>query len=68
MIPHTGSFPESDGEKIYNTCTVFNPRGDMLGKYRKVSCMIMIECQWVQNDLIKIIIVCVCTTVLMLYS
>ena len=33
----TGSFPESDGDKIYNTCTVFNPSGDMLGKYRKVS-------------------------------
>jgi predicted amidohydrolase len=34
---HVGSFPESDGDKIYNTCTVFNPRGDLLGKYRKVS-------------------------------
>lgn len=31
-----GSFPESDGDKIYNTCTVFNPNGDMLGKYRKL--------------------------------
>ena len=32
-----GSFPESDEGKIYNTCTVFNPSGNMLGKYRKVS-------------------------------
>ena len=34
---YTGSFPESDGDRIYNTCTVFNPSGDILGKYRKVS-------------------------------
>jgi predicted amidohydrolase len=32
-----GSIPESDEGKLYNTCTVFNPSGEMLGKYRKVS-------------------------------
>ena len=31
-----GSIPESDEGKLYNTCTVFNPSGEMLGKYRKV--------------------------------
>ena len=32
-----GSIPERDGDKLYNTCTVFSPTGTMLGKYRKVS-------------------------------
>ena len=32
-----GSIPERDGDKLYNTCTVFSPTGAMLGKYRKVS-------------------------------
>ena len=32
-----GSTPEQDGDKLYNTCTVFSPTGTMLGKYRKVS-------------------------------
>jgi hypothetical protein len=36
MYIHTGSIPESDEGKLYNTCTVFNPSGEMLGKYRKV--------------------------------
>ena len=31
-----GSIPERDGDKVYNTCTVFGPNGSMLGKYRKV--------------------------------
>ena len=36
LIYALGSIPESDGDKLYNTCTVFNPSGEMLGKYRKV--------------------------------
>ncbi len=35
-IVYTGSIPEREDEKIYNTCTVFGPQGDLLGKYRKV--------------------------------
>lgn len=31
-----GSIPERDGDKVYNTCTVFGPNGSMLGKYRKM--------------------------------
>ena len=31
-----GSIPEKDGDKIFNTCTVFGPNGDLLTKFRKV--------------------------------
>jgi omega-amidase len=31
-----GSIPERDGEKLYNTSTVFNPNGELLGKFRKI--------------------------------
>ncbi|XP_055585437.1 omega-amidase NIT2-like [Uranotaenia lowii] len=31
-----GTYPEQDGGKLYNTCTVFGPKGDFLGKYRKM--------------------------------
>jgi len=31
-----GSMPERDGDKIYNTATVFNPSGDCVAKHRKV--------------------------------
>ncbi|XP_052773075.1 omega-amidase NIT2-like [Mya arenaria] len=31
-----GSIPEKDGDKIYNTCTVFDPSGNMIGKHRKM--------------------------------
>ncbi|XP_053407708.1 omega-amidase NIT2-like [Mercenaria mercenaria] len=31
-----GSIPEEDGGKIYNTCTVYNPNGDLIAKHRKV--------------------------------
>lgn len=31
-----GSIPEEDGGKLYNTCTVFGPDGDLLLKHRKV--------------------------------
>ncbi|XP_071806553.1 omega-amidase NIT2-like isoform X1 [Asterias amurensis] len=30
-----GSIPEEDQGKFYNTCTVFNPQGNIIGKYRK---------------------------------
>ena len=32
-----GSIPERDEGKLYNTCCVFGPGGDMIGKYRKAS-------------------------------
>lgn len=31
-----GSIPERDGDKLYNTCTVWNPKGDMIANHRKV--------------------------------
>ncbi|CAF1270028.1 unnamed protein product [Rotaria magnacalcarata] len=31
-----GSIPERDGDKLYNTATVYDPDGKLLGKYRKV--------------------------------
>lgn len=34
-----GSIPERDSgdNKLYNTCTVWSPSGDLIGKYRKVN-------------------------------
>uniref|UniRef100_A0A671SNI4 omega-amidase n=1 Tax=Sinocyclocheilus anshuiensis TaxID=1608454 RepID=A0A671SNI4_9TELE len=31
-----GSIPEKDGEKLYNTCSVFGPDGKLLVKHRKI--------------------------------
>ena len=31
-----GSIPEEDDGKLYNTCTVYNPEGNMVAKHRKV--------------------------------
>ncbi|XP_035777135.1 omega-amidase NIT2-like [Anopheles albimanus] len=31
-----GSYPEQDGTKLYNTCPVFGPQGQLLCKYRKM--------------------------------
>lgn len=31
-----GTHPEREGCRYYNTCTVYNPSGDMIAKYRKV--------------------------------
>ncbi|KAL6458036.1 hypothetical protein MHYP_G00332660 [Metynnis hypsauchen] len=31
-----GSIPEEDGEKLFNTCTVFGPDGKLLVKHRKI--------------------------------
>jgi omega-amidase len=31
-----GSIPEKDGNKIYNTCLVFDPTGKLVAKHRKV--------------------------------
>jgi hypothetical protein len=31
-----GSFPEQDGQKLYNTSLSFNPDGNIVGKHRKV--------------------------------
>ncbi|XP_014232638.1 omega-amidase NIT2 [Trichogramma pretiosum] len=31
-----GTIPEKDGDKYYNTCTVWNPKGELVAKHRKV--------------------------------
>ncbi|CAG9765850.1 unnamed protein product [Ceutorhynchus assimilis] len=31
-----GTFPEIENEKFYNTCTVWNPEGKLVAKYRKM--------------------------------
>ncbi|CAG5116135.1 unnamed protein product, partial [Candidula unifasciata] len=31
-----GSIPERDGDRLFNTCTVFDPRGELVTKHRKV--------------------------------
>jgi predicted amidohydrolase len=31
-----GSIPEKEGRHLYNTCTVWNPQGQLLAKHRKV--------------------------------
>ena len=31
-----GSIPEREGTKLYNTCTVFDPSGNLIAKHRKV--------------------------------
>ncbi|XP_055639108.1 omega-amidase NIT2-like [Toxorhynchites rutilus septentrionalis] len=31
-----GTYPEVDGGKVYNTCPVWGPKGEFLGKYRKM--------------------------------
>ena len=31
-----GSLPERDGDKLYNTCPVFNPSGNLVAKHRKI--------------------------------
>lgn len=31
-----GTIPEIDQENIYNTCTIWNPQGNLIGKYRKM--------------------------------
>lgn len=35
-VTSPGSIPEEDGGKLYNTCTVFGPDGQLLLKHRKV--------------------------------
>lgn len=31
-----GSLPERDGDKLYNTCPVFDPSGSLVAKHRKI--------------------------------
>ena len=31
-----GSIPERDGDKLYNTSTVFDPKGNLVARHRKV--------------------------------
>ncbi|XP_014210274.1 omega-amidase NIT2 [Copidosoma floridanum] len=31
-----GTIPEKDGDKLYNTCTVWNPMGELVVKHRKM--------------------------------
>lgn len=33
----SGSIPEEDEGKLYNTCAVFGPDGELILKHRKVS-------------------------------
>lgn len=33
-----GTIPERDGDKLYNTATVWDPQGKLIAKYRKVLC------------------------------
>ena len=30
-----GSIPERDGDKVFNTCCVFDPEGNLAAKHRK---------------------------------
>lgn len=32
-----GSIPEIEGDRLYNTCTVWNPQGKLIAKHRKVN-------------------------------
>lgn len=31
-----GTFPEKEGDQYFNTCTVWNPQGKLIAKYRKM--------------------------------
>merc|ERR1711990_1168182 len=31
-----GSIPERDGDKLYNTCCIFNNKGELIDKFRKI--------------------------------
>ena len=31
-----GSIPEKEGSEMFNTCTVFDPNGNLIAKHRKV--------------------------------
>lgn len=31
-----GSIPEKEGDRLYNTCTVFDNNGNLIAKHRKV--------------------------------
>lgn len=31
-----GTIPERDADRLYNTCTVWSPSGELIAKYRKV--------------------------------
>lgn len=32
-----GTIPEQCNDHLYNTCTVYSPRGDLISKYQKVN-------------------------------
>lgn len=32
-----GTIPERDGDKLFNTCTIWGPDGTLIAKHRKVS-------------------------------
>jgi omega-amidase len=32
-----GTIPEKEGDKLFNTCTVWNPEGKLIAKHRKVN-------------------------------
>lgn len=37
-----GTIPEKESNRLYNTCTVWNPEGELILKYRKVSSQLII--------------------------
>ena len=40
-----GTIPEREGDKLYNTCTVWGPDGGLIAKHRKVSNMSLCGCK-----------------------
>ena len=47
-----GSIPERDGDKLYNTCTIFDPLGNLIAKHRKVI--------YNEENLLVCLFVCLC--------
>lgn len=43
-----GTIPERDSSdnKLYNTCTIWSPNGDLIAKYRKVCTIIIFTDPW----------------------
>ena len=37
FIINTGSIVEREGNNVFNTCTVYDPNGQLLSKYRQVN-------------------------------
>ena len=48
VVYWTGSLPEEEQGKYYNTCTIFNPEGKFIAKYRKVP--ILFDCHVINHN------------------